>query len=310
MDKKTAARAMAAPAPMKKPRKLVSTILKPKPASSSLSQSSGSKKRKALETTEDAMDVPDHDLDFISLLSSKGSATSKTGTTKTLQKSTLDTTTTTTTTTTITKSTSTKSKNGAVITKKPRTAPEVVVFDGSKIGGGGASSSTSSSSSSLDFNFKKFMSSKIDKLDEVPPPMQTPMTDQEKQEEIENKRNDVELHSLIKASRLLEQYTADQLDGADRRRHQREQLVKLGIQKKSGNKIPYKVGIGMKDKQRERDVKELEEAEKSRSDRGLKSSMGRFKGGMLTLTQKEIRTVQREGSKPKPGKKKGKGGRR
>lgn len=74
------------------------------------------------------------------------------------------------------------------------------------------------------------MSSKISKLDEAPAPMENPLTAEEKAEELENKRNDAELHSLIKASRLLEQYNADQLDGADRRRHQRDQLVNLGIQ--------------------------------------------------------------------------------
>lgn len=67
--------------------------------------------------------------------------------------------------------------------------------------------------------------------------MENPLTAEEKAEEQENKRNDAELHSLIKASRLLEQYNADQLDGADRRRHQRDQLVNLGIQVRKGGRI-------------------------------------------------------------------------
>lgn len=44
------------------------------------------------------------------------------------------------------------------------------------------------------------------------------------------KKNDAELHSLIKSSRILEQFAAEQLDGVERRRHQRDQLVNLGIQ--------------------------------------------------------------------------------
>lgn len=67
--------------------------------------------------------------------------------------------------------------------------------------------------------------------------MENPLTAEEKAEELENKRNDAELHTLIKASRLLEQYNADQLDGADRRRHQRDQLVNLGIQVRKGGRI-------------------------------------------------------------------------
>lgn len=60
--------------------------------------------------------------------------------------------------------------------------------------------------------------------------MENPLTAEEKAEEQEHRRNDAELHTLIKSSRLLEQFAADQLDGADRRRHQRDQLVNLGIQ--------------------------------------------------------------------------------
>ena len=60
--------------------------------------------------------------------------------------------------------------------------------------------------------------------------MENPLTAEEKAEEQEHRRNDSELHTLIKSSRLLEQFAADQLDGADRRRHQRDQLVSMGIQ--------------------------------------------------------------------------------
>lgn len=60
--------------------------------------------------------------------------------------------------------------------------------------------------------------------------MENPLTAEEKAEEVEMKKNDAELHSLIKSSRILEQFAAEQLDGVERRRHQRDQLVNLGIQ--------------------------------------------------------------------------------
>ncbi|KAF9938965.1 hypothetical protein BGZ67_010164 [Mortierella alpina] len=325
LDKKAAARAMAAPAPMKKKR-LVSTIIRPKTTPSSkpapvAASVAESKKRKAGDnnTNEDKEHTtPDHDLDFLSLLSpALSSAKKKSKTSSTTSTSASSSTT-----------TKTKSSSTTSVSTKPRAGPQVVVFDASKVDRKGGSAS----GGGTEFSFKKFMSSKISKLDEAPPPMENPLTAEEKAEELENKRNDAELHSLIKASRLLEQYNADQLDGVERRRHQRDQLVNLGIQKKENVKVPLQISFGMMSKQRERDMKELEEAknngtyhksikhtfaaaggkkkEKSRSDRGLKSSMGRFKNGMLTLSEKEIKSVQREGVKKKkaPGKKSGGGG--
>ncbi|KAK3830630.1 MAG: hypothetical protein J3R72DRAFT_455867 [Linnemannia gamsii] len=313
MDKKAAARAMAAPAPLKK-KKLVSTIFKPKTATiTTLAPTAGAgagpKKRKAADTLDDAA-VPEHDLDFLSLITSSFSSS----------------TTTTTTTTTKKKAKKSPASSSTVITSKPRTSAEVVVFDSSKIDRKGVSAA----GGSADFSFKKFMSSKISKLDEAPPPMENPLTAEEKAEELEMKKNDSELHTLIKSSRILEQFAAEQLDGVERRRHQRDQLVSLGIQKKASVKVPLQIKFGMMAKQRERDVKELEEAknngtyhkgikhtfaaaggkkkEKARSDRGLKSSMGRFKNGTLVLTEKEIKSVQREGVKKKAGGKKAGGG--
>lgn len=180
LDKKAVARALAAPAPMRKRTSTVPDL---------------SRKRKAQGSHE----TPEHDLDFLSLLSpSLASAPSRS-----------------------TKSASTK----ALASTRPRTGPEVVVFDGSKV-----DRKSSASAGGAEFNFKKFMSSKISKLDEVAPPQEKPLNAEEKAQELENKRNDTELHSLIKASRLLEQYNADHLDGVERRRHQRDQIINLGIQ--------------------------------------------------------------------------------
>ncbi|KAF9432429.1 hypothetical protein BGZ76_010818 [Entomortierella beljakovae] len=330
MSKKAAARAMAAPAPVKK-RKLVSTITKPKPTIISTATSSASKKRKSLPTSDDDDDEQDsnddstldHDLDFLSLLSPSIAKKKPRKSTHADEVSLESPSSASSTSKKVATTTSTSKKT---LVSKPRTGPEVVVFDASKVDRKG-----SASAGGLDFNFKKFMSSKISKLDEVLPPMENPLTAEEKAEELENKRNDAELHSLIKASRLLEQYNADQLDGVDRRRHQRDQLVNLGIQKKEKIKVPLQIGLGMMAKQRERDMKELEEAknngmyhksikhtfaaaggkkkERPRSERGLKTSMGRFKNGMLTLSEKEIKSVQREGVKKKSsGKKSGGGG--
>ncbi|KAF9925331.1 hypothetical protein FBU30_004921 [Linnemannia zychae] len=312
MDKKAAARAMAAPAPLKK-KKLVNTIFKPKAATTTATvatTSSGTKKRKA-DTIEENP-IPEHDLDFLSLIApSTSSLSALTANSSTAAM-------------TVGKKKAKKSPTSSTtVTSKPRTSAEVVVFDSSKIDRKG----TSAAGGSAEFSFKKFMSSKISKLDEAPPPMENPLTAEEKAEELEMKKNDAELHSLIKNSRILEQFTAQELDGVDRRRYQRDQLISLGIQKKENVKVPLQIKFGMMAKQRERDLKELEEAknngtyhkgikhtfaaaggkkkEKPRSDRGLKTSMGRFKNGTLTLTEKEIRAVQREGIKKKTSKKGG-----
>jgi len=214
LDKKAAARALAAPAPMKKkPKKLASTITQSR--NTTLTPSTLSKKRKATiidQDNQESDDTPEHDLDFLSLLSpslattvSKKSKKSNSSTSQHALPSTFT--------------------SKSPVATKPRTGPEVVVFDASKV-----DRKTSASAGGTEFNFKKFMSSKISKLDEVPPPQEQPLTAEDKAEELENKKNDAELHSLIKTSRLLEQYNADHLDGAERRRHQRDQLVSLGIQ--------------------------------------------------------------------------------
>ncbi|KAI1314981.1 hypothetical protein EDD11_001417 [Mortierella claussenii] len=322
LSSKAAARASAAPAPTKtlaKKKKLVSTITKPKASVASLTPST--KKRKAAldlnRLVDDDDDTPaEHDLDFLSLLSPSLATKKVKRTTNTKDLSAPS----------IPPKMDATNKSKKHVATKPRTGPQIVVFDASKVdrkGGAG-------SASGAEFNFKKFMSSKISKLDEAPPPLENPLTAEEKAEELENKKNDTELHSLIKASRLLEQYSADQMDGVERRRHQRDQLISLGIQKKEKVKVPLQIGFGMMAKQRERDLKELEEAknngmyhksikhtfaaaggkkkERPRSERGLKTSMGRFKNGMLTLSEREIKAVQREGVKKKPGKKSGGGG--
>ncbi|KAG0364564.1 hypothetical protein BC939DRAFT_456224 [Gamsiella multidivaricata] len=329
LDKKAAARAKAALAPVKKPKKKLASTIVASRSKTTISMTSVStppalsKKRKSAASKqddgyEDVDQTPEHDLDFLSLLSPSlatkkaKNASSSSSSTSSAQSSSLST------------STTSAGTSKAPVSKKPRTGPEVVVFDASSL-------NRKSTTASTEFNFKKFMSSKISKLDEAPAPFENPLTAEEKAEEIENKRNDTELHSLIKASRLLEQYNADQLDGADRRKHQREQLERLGIQKKEKIKVPLQISFGMMAKQRERDLKELEEAknngtyhksikhtfaaaggkkkEKPRSERGLKTSMGRFKNGMLTLTEREIKSVQREGVKKKPSGKKAGGGR-
>ncbi|KAF9158681.1 hypothetical protein DFQ26_007362 [Actinomortierella ambigua] len=361
LDNKAKARAALAPAPIKK-KKLHSLIVKPKTSktntttttksavSNGSSTSSNTKKRKAsvVSTTKT---TPEHDLDFISLFSPNASSSSA-ALLESLKPSSRD---------TLSDSNNedddvdgddddlaisdddedllaTSSGAGSraraaaaqePTAKRIRTAPQVVVCDGSTIDRKGLSK-TSASAGGTDFHFKSFMSSKISKLDEAPLPMKDPLTDQEKEEELQNKKHDAELHSLIMDSRILEQYNAEQLTGADRRRHQKEQMVRLGIQTKEKIKVPFQVGLGMRNKQRERDMKALQEAkdngtyhksikhlyaasggkkkEKSRSERGLKSSLGQFKGGVLTISQKEIKAVQRESSSKKSsGGKKGKG---
>jgi hypothetical protein len=219
LDKRAAARALAAPAPMKKQKKPVSTSTQPKTSSSTTPTTSVgtiSKKRKA-QDSEGSDAIPEHDLDFLSLLTPSPIKKTKSSS-----------------------STSSKGSSSSTpkppVSTKPRSVAEVVVFDASKVDRKG---SGASAGGGAEFNFKKFMSSKISKLDEAPLPLEKNLTTEEKAQELEDKKNDAELHSLIKASRLLEQYNADQLDGVDRRRHQRDQLVSLGIQVSGTENISY-----------------------------------------------------------------------
>ncbi|KAF9916311.1 hypothetical protein BGZ65_000344, partial [Modicella reniformis] len=164
LNKKAAARAMAAPAPTKKKQKKpASNIIRPKRTSTfstesiQLQQGSLPKKRKplALEQEEDNKELdepPVHDLDFLSLLSPSLSKKVKRDN-HTFSNSLSSSSSSSLSTSLSTIKSSTKSVS------KPRSGPEVVIFDSSKV-------DRKASTGGIEFNFKKFMSSKISKLDE------------------------------------------------------------------------------------------------------------------------------------------------
>ncbi|KAL1917156.1 uncharacterized protein VTP21DRAFT_4812 [Calcarisporiella thermophila] len=197
-------------------------------------------------------------------------------------------------------------------------APEVVVFNdptAKKNASGGSKT-----------DYRAFLSSKISKL--KPPAPAKPKTQKEMEEEQVNKEKDRELQDLLKTTRLLEEYSAEQLSGKDLRKYKEQKLVELGAKPSKGPKMPIQIALGMREKQRERHSKKLQEAknlglyhssikhlysdndkssEKSgapRKNRGMKMAMGKFKDGVLKLSQKDIMSVRNEGSKVSKGKRK------
>ncbi|KAI9183596.1 hypothetical protein H9P43_004514 [Blastocladiella emersonii ATCC 22665] len=110
--------------------------------------------------------------------------------------------------------------------RKP--APQVVVFeDPTKAKAGGNL-----------YEFKKFMSSKVATVTKTAPPP-PPLTSEEAVEEAELNMQDRELDDLIKTSKLIEEFAADELVGRDRRKYQMYKLEELGMKGKKA-KMPEK----------------------------------------------------------------------
>ncbi|RUP49962.1 hypothetical protein BC936DRAFT_140854 [Jimgerdemannia flammicorona] len=204
--------------------------------------------------------------------------------------------------------------------KKAQHQPEIVVFDGSSLKKPVAGNSK--------VEYKAFMSSKVSKLEPPPPP--PPKSVKEMEEEEKNLQNDRELQELLKTSKLLEEYQVEEMSGKERRKFTEQKLVALGVKASKGLKVPTIISLGMQQKRKEREAKELEEAKhlglyhhtqkhlyptgsasakpdggKFRRDRGLGMGIGKFKEGVLTLSKQDIARV--EGTVPSRG---GRGGRR
>ncbi|OZJ04761.1 hypothetical protein BZG36_01833 [Bifiguratus adelaidae] len=209
------------------------------------------------------------------------------------------------------------SEDSAEDNEIPTKKPQVVVFDASKLG----QKPTDVKGSKYDYKaFMARISSKVGKMDMEPPP---PPTAEEIEEEEENKRHDKELQDLLNTTKLLENYEVEMMSGQERRRHHKKKLTELGAKAGKGVKVPTAISLGMKTKERERAAAALEEAknlgnyhrsikhqfavpgkEKDskayRRDRGIGMGIGKFKGGMLTLSKADIARVERQGTKPAP----------
>ncbi|EAU84714.2 hypothetical protein CC1G_00233 [Coprinopsis cinerea okayama7 len=179
---------------------------------------------------------------------------------------------------------------------------------------------------------REFMSSKISKLQQDPSSKAKGKrpADPESDEELSNAKNDALLHKLVHTKLLSGSLDPElKLTPAQRRKALEGRVaelagamtgeVKLGkgeskIRKAEHNRASKQVREGIAQKQRERQKRCLEEAknigtyhpslkklfedESSQSssrqnrNRGMKMGVGRFKGGILTLSKSEIEKVQ------------------
>ncbi|KAI9208609.1 uncharacterized protein BJ171DRAFT_489512 [Polychytrium aggregatum] len=190
-------------------------------------------------------------------------------------------------------------------------APQVVVFDDRQ--------ATRTEPIANKRDWRTFMSSDIKKMMEEPSKKKKLSEAEQKQDE-EDDQNDRELMDLLKASKLIEQYTASELTGKDRRAYQQNKMIELGAKVKQ-QKMPQKMKTGLEKGRQIRQQKALQEAkdtgmydsslrrqimglgapspkEKKRktADRGITNGVGRYKDGALVLSKKEIANIDSIGS--------------
>ncbi|KAF8517842.1 hypothetical protein JB92DRAFT_3113346 [Gautieria morchelliformis] len=191
--------------------------------------------------------------------------------------------------------------------------PEVVVFSGS------------STSRTTKTQGRSFMSSKVARLKESSKEASDgPRSNEDVEKEISNAHNDALLHRLVHTQLLSGSLNPELgLTAAQRRKALAGRVLELAgdsqlgkgesnVRQEERKKASKGVRDGMVAKQKERDVKSLNEAkdvgnyhpalkrlfsassstQPRRRDRGLKMGVGRFSGGMLKLTPEEIGSVQ------------------
>ncbi|KAI8921971.1 hypothetical protein DFJ77DRAFT_5767 [Powellomyces hirtus] len=105
---------------------------------------------------------------------------------------------------------------------------------------------------------RSFMSSDIKKL-AVGPDGGKKLSKKEATQEVQDQQHDRDLAELIRASKLVEQYTAAQLTGNDRRKYMASKVAELGGHVPK-TKTPRAIQMGMDVKERERGAKRLQDA--------------------------------------------------
>ncbi|CAG8623578.1 5173_t:CDS:2 [Ambispora gerdemannii] len=184
--------------------------------------------------------------------------------------------------------------------------PELVVFDGLNL---------KKNNGANIYEWKAFMSPKLSKMDDATNSSKMKSTTKEKEEEELNKRHDAELEELLKTTKLLDLYTAEQLSGKELRKHKEKQMINLGAKPPKGDKVPTPIGLGILRKKLKKETKELEEAKNlglyhqsiknnwaasakknnDKRDRGIGVGIGKIKGGILMLSSQDIKRVQNSG---------------
>ncbi|ORZ08415.1 hypothetical protein BCR42DRAFT_425101 [Absidia repens] len=207
--------------------------------------------------------------------------------------------------------------NTTIATKKKITTtspqdPKVVVFDGTSL----YKRPTMESKMAK----KAFLSGKanISDISAAVSETVTTTTKEDDDDDMENNRKDKELKELLATSKLLEEYQMDEMTGKEKRNHMLGKLDTLGFKAAPNVKRSLTMHLGMEGKKKERQQQKLQEAKdtglydkslkhlyvstkkKQRNrDAGITNGIGKMQGATLTISQRELGKLQRQGSKPR-----------
>ncbi|RKO91951.1 hypothetical protein BDK51DRAFT_25749 [Blyttiomyces helicus] len=188
--------------------------------------------------------------------------------------------------------------------------PKVVVFNDTSVRKEGRGSK---------IEWKSFMSSNINKISTVAATSKG-ISKEDAAQDAEDDQHDRDLMDLLKATKLVEQFTASELTGKDRIKYQQQKLIELGGMPGKAAKAPLPIRLGMSKKGNERAVKRLQEAKdmgmyhsslktqilgdvakkqaaqkaKRRKDgggKGIDGGFGVFKDGTLHVAKRDIEAV-------------------
>lgn len=176
--------------------------------------------------------------------------------------------------------------------------PEVVVFNDTS----GRSTTKKSKQ-----DWKQFMSSKVMDINGKKKVVQQKRTQEEIDQDKEDDMNDQELMNILEATKLVENYAAQELTGEDLRRYKKRKLVELGIKESKAPKMPFKQRLIVKQSQIAKNAKDLQNAKDmglydpsiknkwkletkapTKRDRGIHGQVGHYKNGVLTITKADI----------------------
>ncbi|TPX51881.1 hypothetical protein CcCBS67573_g09992 [Chytriomyces confervae] len=107
--------------------------------------------------------------------------------------------------------------------------------------------------------WRTFMASDVSKLTAEPKP-KPPMSAEDEELEKKDDENDRELLDLIRSSKLIEDFTASELTGRERRSYLEKKMIDLGAKKAPNAKAPFPMRLGMIRAEGERAAKRVQTA--------------------------------------------------
>ncbi|KAI8829913.1 hypothetical protein BJ741DRAFT_370299 [Chytriomyces cf. hyalinus JEL632] len=107
--------------------------------------------------------------------------------------------------------------------------------------------------------WRTFMASDVSKLTAEPKP-KPPMSAEDEELEKKDDENDRELMDLIRSSKLIEDFTASELTGRERRSYLEKKMIDLGAKKAPNAKAPFPMRLGMIRAEGERAAKRVQTA--------------------------------------------------